>query len=162
MYQVITLAVIAALTAADQIIKVAVEANLASGGRLSLIPHVISLEYVRNYNGMWGLFEGKRELLSVFTVVVIVGAVVLLMMRKIKPFFVSCCATAIIAGGLGNLIDRVARGYVIDYIATDFLRFPNYNFADCLITVGCFLFMGYEIYEMIRDFRKSGKEKQNA
>ncbi|MCQ2462827.1 MAG: signal peptidase II [Clostridia bacterium] len=162
MYQIITLAVIALLTAADQIIKIAVEANLASGGKATLIPHILSLEYVRNYNGMFGLFEGKRNWLAVFTVIVIAAAVVLLMMKKIKPLFVSCCAVAIIAGGIGNLIDRIVRGYVIDYIATDFLKFPTYNFADCLITVGCFLFMGYEIYEIIRDMKKSGKEKQDA
>lgn len=159
MFQLASSAVIIALTAVDQLIKYLVDMKLSSGDTVTLIPGVLQLECVYNYGGMWGLFAGKANVLAIFTSVILLAALALLMARKIKPLFVSWCVVAIIAGGIGNLLDRIFRGYVIDYIGTVFVNFPTYNFADCLVTVGCFLLMGYEIYEIIRD-AKSKKENE--
>ena len=71
--------------------------------------------------------------------------------------FISVVADFII----GNLIDRFRLGYVIDYIDVLFVKFYVFNFADCLVTVGAFLIIGYQIYEIIKD-TKEKKEKQNG
>ena len=72
-----------------------------------------------------------------------------------------CCIIAIVSGGIGNIIDRVVRGYFVDFIEFLFVDFYVFNFADCLITVGAFLIIGYEIYDIIKD-RKKKKVEQNA
>ena len=114
MLQLIMSDVIAVLVAADQLIKYVINTKLSGGDTVTLIPGVLRLECVYNYGGMWGLFKGKATALAVFTAVILLAVFVLLMMRKIKPAFISWCAVAIIAGGVGNLIDRIFRGYVID------------------------------------------------
>ena len=71
--------------------------------------------------------------------------------------FLNICLVLIFAGGLGNLIDRIAYGYVIDFIEPLFIHFPVFNFADCCITVGAFMLIGYEIYEMIKEHKKKAE-----
>lgn len=157
-----TIGAILIAVGADQLIKYFVEKNLASGRTATLLPHLIQLEYVRNYNGMWGLFEGKRELLAAFTVVVLAVGVGIILADKIRHPFPYWCAAAVIAGGAGNLIDRLFKGYVVDYIDTVFVNFPTYNLADCFVTVGCFLLMGYEFYELIMDMRLKKESDSNG
>ena len=60
----------------------------------------------------------------------------------------------ICAGGIGNIIDRIVRGFVVDYIEVLFIDFYVFNFADCLITCGAFALMGYLIYEMVQESKK--------
>ena len=65
------------------------------------------------------------------------------------------------SGGLGNIVDRVFRGYVIDYIEVLFVDFYIFNFADCLITVAAFLLIFYQIYLIYRDtkMKKAGESQ---
>ena len=64
----------------------------------------------------------------------------------------------IMGGGLGNLIDRVFRHFVVDYIEVLFIDFPVFNFADCFITVGEFVLIGYLLWDIFRDFKKGRSE----
>ena len=66
-------------------------------------------------------------------------------------------AVLIISGGLGNLIDRIFRGSVIDYIEPLFVNFAVFNFADCLVTVGAAILIVYLIYDLVKSVRKSDK-----
>ena len=70
------------------------------------------------------------------------------------------CLVLIIAGGVGNVIDRILYGYVVDFIEPLFIDFAVFNFADCCITVGAFMIIFYEIYELITEKKK--KAKKNA
>ena len=70
------------------------------------------------------------------------------------------CGAVIIAGGIGNLIDRVFRGFVIDYIEPLFIDFAIFNFADILVTCGAAVLIFWLIFDMIRESKKE-KEKQN-
>jgi lipoprotein signal peptidase len=56
------------------------------------------------------------------------------------------CIAAIWAGGLGNMIDRIRLGYVVDMICTDFIRFPVFNVADIFITCGCILLLVHLVF----------------
>ena len=67
----------------------------------------------------------------------------------------------IAAGGIGNIIDRIFRGFVVDYIEVLFVDFYVFNFADCLVTVGAFLILFYEIYGIYKE-AKQKKEKTNG
>ena len=161
MIQIVSLAVIAVLTAADQLIKYFVVTYLKPIGEKLIIPGVLRFTYVENDGAMMGLFGGKAQVMMWITVVIIAVLLVLLLLKKIKFGFNYCCLVAIIAGGIGNLIDRFRLGFVVDYIDVLFVKFYVFNFADCLITVGAFLIIGYQIYEIIRE-TKEKKEKQNG
>lgn len=161
MLQFVSLAVILLLAAADQIIKYFVVSGLKPIGETVLIPGVLRLTYVENDGAMMGMLGGKASVMTVATVVILVALIAVLLSKKVKFGLVYCCFVAIIAGGIGNLIDRFRLGYVIDYIDVLFVKFYVFNFADCLVTVGAFLIIGYEIYEIIKE-GKAKKEKQNG
>ena len=161
MIQIVSLFVIATLTAADQLIKYFVVSDLKPVGEKTVIPGVLRFAYVENDGAMMGLFGGKAQVMMWLTVVIIAVILVLLMLKKVKFGFNYCCLVAIVAGGIGNLIDRFRLGFVIDYIDVLFVKFYVFNFADCLVTVGAFLMIGYQIYEIIRETADKKDNKKN-
>lgn len=159
MLALFTLLAVLVLTGADQLFKQLVILHLRDRGPLVLIPRVLQLHYTENDGAMMGLLQGKTVLMIMLALAVFAVLLYLVFSKKIRFGLVYCCLTAILAGGLGNLIDRIFRGFVVDYIEVLFVRFYIFNFADCLITVGAFLIVFYEIYEIIRD---SKRKKENA
>ena len=154
MVQAVTLIIIAVLTLIDQLTKYLVVNNLEIGESCLTIPHFIEIRYVRNYGGMMGTFEGMGRLLGAATILILAAGIILIILKKIRLGVPYVCITMIIAGGIGNLIDRMRLGYVIDFINVLFVDFYVFNFADCLVTVGAFLLIFYEIYSMIKDPKK--------
>ena len=131
---------ILAVVAADQVTKWLVMENIALHGHVDFIPGLLSLTYAQNTGAAWSMLEGQRWLF----ILVFVVLTVLLLLEFFKfhmPFtpVERWLIAAIYAGGLGNMIDRVRLGYVVDMINTDFITFPVFNVADCFITCGCIL-----------------------
>ena len=157
---IISLISIAVLTAADQVIKFFVERFLAPVGTAEFINGFIGWNYVRNTGAAFGSFSDNTVLLSVVTGAVLLAGIVLIAMKKIKSKFCLVCAVMIISGGLGNLIDRVLKGYVVDFIDLQFMDFAVFNFADILVTVGAFALMFYVIADIFRDRKKSGEKNE--
>ena len=153
-----TLLSVLALTGADQLFKYIVTEKLRDGAPLVLIPHVLQLHYTENDGAMMGLLQGKTTLMAVLALAVFAVLLYLVFSKKIRFGLVYCCLAGILAGGLGNLLDRIFRGFVVDYIEVLFVKFYIFNFADCLITVGAFLIIFYELYELIRDSRRKKEE----
>ena len=162
MAKIISMIAIAVLTAVDQLIKFFVERDLQPVGKMSFIDGFIGWEYVRNTGAAFGAFSSNTKLLSVFTGIVIVAGIAVLLMGKIKSKFCQVCAVLIVAGGLGNLIDRVLLGYVIDYIEVQFVDFAVFNFADILVTCGSFMLMGYMIYDIFREKKQAKAGDKNG
>ena len=129
-----------AITAADQISKYLVVQNIPLGGEVPLIPGLVHLTYVQNTGAAFSMLEGARWLFVVIFLVLTV-AVVWDMVKKVMPFTLleRWLIVCIYAGGLGNIIDRVLLGYVVDMIEVEFVRFAVFNVADCFITCGCIL-----------------------
>lgn len=157
MLQAVTLIIIAVLVVIDQLTKYLVVLNLETGESGLTIPHFIEIHYVRNYGGMMGTFDGMGKILGAATILILVAAIIFLMLKKIKMGVPYICAVMIISGGIGNLIDRMRLGYVIDFINVLFVKFYVFNFADCLVTVGAFLLIFYEIWLMFKDSKKKGE-----
>ena len=157
---IISLISIAVLTAADQVIKLFVERFLAPVGTAEFINGFIGWNYVRNTGAAFGSFSDNTVLLSVVTGTVLLAGIVLIAMKKIKSKFCLVCAVMIISGGLGNLIDRVLKGYVVDFIDLQFMNFAVFNFADILVTVGAFALMFYVIADIFRDRKNSGEKNE--
>ena len=157
---IISLISIAVLTAADQVIKFFVERFLAPVGTAEFINGFIGWNYVRNTGAAFGSFSDNTVLLSVATGAVLLAGIVLIAMKKVKSKFCLVCAVMIISGGLGNLIDRVLKGYVVDFIDLQFMNFAVFNFADILVTVGAFALMFYVIADIFRDRKNSGEKNE--
>lgn len=157
MRRVWSMAAIVLATALDQGLKVLAERTLGGGKVLSLEP-IVALRYVRNSGAAFSLFSAHTELLSIGTGILLAAGVAALMSKKIKSGLLYTALTMIVAGGLGNLIDRVRLGYVIDYIDPLFVKFAVFNFADCLITVGAALLILWLILDTVRE-KKEKKER---
>ncbi len=146
--QAIFMAVFAALIVAfDQITKLLVVQNIALFEQVEVIPGVVGLTYVQNFGAAFSSFQGMQWLFAVIFVIFTV-AVVWEYHKKAMPFtaFERWCIAAIYGGGLGNMIDRVRLGYVVDMIETEFMEFPVFNVADCFITCGCIALMVHLVF----------------
>ncbi|MBQ6419839.1 MAG: signal peptidase II [Clostridia bacterium] len=148
---IVQLIAIGVLIGLDQLIKRAVELRLKGAGTKVLIKGVLGLRYAENTGAAFSLFNSSTAALSVVTAVAMLAGLVALFVIKKKALIYEITVPLIIAGGAGNLIDRLTRGYVIDYIMTLFVNFPIFNFADCLITCSCIAIMIWLIYEIVRD-----------
>lgn len=144
MYQLIFLAWVALLAFLDQVFKWLVEQNLSQKPDIVLINGVLEITYYQNEGIAWGLFPGMRWLvLGVTSVVIGIVLYVFLTRRFGHHRLLNAGGVLVAAGGIGNLIDRLVYGYVVDYIYVKWINFPVFNFADCCIVVGAALILIY-------------------
>ena len=131
------IAVCGVIIAVDQITKQLVYKNIFYGSSVVLIPRFLEISHVHNTGAAWGMFNQHTVILSVVTLVACAGLSFLYSQSKKKLF--SAALLMVIGGALGNLIDRMSRGYVIDFIRVWIFKyeFPNFNVADSCITIGC-------------------------
>lgn len=156
--KIISTSVIAALVVIDQLIKIAVYSYLRPVGSKMLIPGFLQLRYLENDGAMMGMMSGKTPLMTFLAIVCMIAVLVVIYSGWLTSKIDYASVVLIAAGGFGNIIDRVMRGFVIDYIEVLFVDFYVFNFADCLITVAAFTIIIYQIYCIYRDGKKK-KEK---
>ena len=149
---------VAGATALDQLTKFLVVENISLYGHVEFIPDVLSFTYVQNTGAAFSSFKGMQWLFLVVFIVFTAG-VVWEFSKKKMPFttFERWCIAAIYAGGLGNMIDRLRLGYVVDMVKTEFMNFPVFNVADCFITCGCVLLLVH-LFFFNREFWKDEKK----
>ena len=130
------------ICAADQFTKYLTVANIPLFGHVPVIPGVVGLTYAQNTGAAFSALEGMQWLF-VLVFAILTGLLMLEYFKKPMPFtkLERWCIAAVYGGGLGNVIDRVRLGYVVDMIKTEFITFPVFNVADCFITCGCTLLM---------------------
>ena len=146
------------IAAADQFTKYLVVQNMGLYEEVPLLPGVLGLTHVRNQGAAFSSFRGMQWLF-VLIFVVLTLAVVYEYFKKPMPFTAleRWCIAAIYGGGLGNMIDRVRLGYVVDMLETEFMEFPVFNVADCFITCGCVVLMVHLAF-FNKSFWKDGKK----
>ncbi len=150
---------VAGITLADQITKYLVVQNIPLYSQVPVIDGLFHLTYVQNTGAAFSMLQGKQWFFAVIFVVLTV-AVIYDFAKKSMPFtklerwFIVC----IYAGGLGNMIDRIRLGYVVDMIEVEFMNFAVFNVADCFITCGCILLMLHLIF-FNKEFWKDEKKK---
>ena len=149
----------AAVIGADQFTKYLTVAHIPLHTGVSFIPGFLGFTYVRNYGAAFSSFEGQQWLFAVIFAV-FTGLIIWEYFKKSMGFnkFERWCIAAIYAGGLGNMIDRIRLGYVVDMIETLFIDFPVFNVADCFITCGCFAML-LSLFFFNKEFWKDGKKK---
>ncbi|MGI6731392.1 MAG: signal peptidase II [Anaerovoracaceae bacterium] len=133
----------------DQLVKFIVSSGMDLNQTIPIVDNVFHLTYIHNSGAAFNLFEGKTELLIALPLVIIAFILVYVVVKREKEHWLQLLSLALIAGGgMGNLIDRIVHGVVIDYF--DFRVFPIFNVADIAVTVGCGLMI---IYLMFVDLR---------
>lgn len=140
------LLVVALCIIADQALKLWTVANLALYESMPLLPGIVELYYIRNTGGGFSILTGHTWLLTVLTVV-LMGILAALLIKKVftHPLAV-WTLTLIIGGGLGNLIDRVRLGYVVDMFNVTFMNYPVFNIADIFVVCGA---IGFAVYYLL-------------
>ncbi len=129
------------LIAADQWIKLWAMRSLMPVGSIRVLPF-LSLTYVENRGAAFGLLQGQRWILSAVSIAVVILCLVCLVRNVFHTKAANLCVTLVAAGGAGNLIDRLLRGYVVDYLDINALfPYPMFNLADCCVVVGAVLFV---------------------
>ena len=145
----------------DQLFKCLSLIYLKPVSSVVLINNFLRLNYVQNTGAAFGLFKNNTVVLTVFTAVVILFCLYFLFVKPFDKLFYNIALCMIVSGGIGNLIDRIFRSYVIDYIEALFIDFPVFNFADILVTVSSFLLAFYLIYDTFKE-RKTVKIEDNS
>ena len=140
----IALVVSLILIVVDQVIKIWAYQSLSQIGSVLVIPHLLRLTYVENFGAAFGILQQKRWLLIGITVAVLAFLVWTLLAKKVTEKPMVWSFALIIAGGAGNLIDRMQRGFVVDYLdVSPLFSFPVFNFADCCVVIGTALMIFY-------------------
>ena len=149
----------ALIVGADQWTKALTVQNIPLHGYASAVPGLFCFTYTQNTGAAWSSFEGMTWL---FVLVFAVFAAFLVweFPKKRMPFstFERFCIVAIFGGGLGNILDRLRLGYVVDMIRLEFMNFPVFNVADCFITCGCIALM-VSLVLFNKEFWKDEKKK---
>ena len=155
---ILILLLIAVLTAVDQFIKMTVITNLKPIGSVTCIPGLLEFRYLENNGAAFGFFAGLSWLLIILTIGLMAALLVLLFRYKHHTWMSRTSCVLIIAGGIGNLIDRFIFGYVVDYIHVLFFPYV-FNFADCCVVVGAILFAVW--YLFFKDKKEAADKKVN-
>ena len=136
----------AVAVALDQITKAMTVASITLHTRVPFFDGVFHFTYVQNTGAAFSSFLGQQWLFALIFAV-FTAVLVFELKKNTMGFqgFERWCLVAIWAGGLGNMIDRVRLGYVVDMIEVEFIRFPVFNVADCFITCGCVLLIAHLI-----------------
>ena len=148
----------ALIVGADQLTKYLVVENIPLYGSVDAVPGLFHLTYVQNTGAAFSSFQGMQWLFLLIFALFTAG-IIWEFSKKRWPFKTveRWLIVAIYAGGLGNMIDRVRLGYVVDMIAVDFMEFAVFNVADCFITCGCVLLIAHMVL-FNKDFWKEEKK----
>lgn len=132
----------------DQIIKAYIVANKPTK---VIIPGIIKIVYSENTGTVFGIAPGSNQIICIFATLIVIALGLLVFFTTKKYSLKRKAFKFILAGGIGNLIDRFLRGFVIDYVQLKF--FGICNFADFFIVIGVILLLIANIYEL-----KNGRE----
>ena len=142
-FYIILIILFAAFIAADQLTKYIAVTKLMPLETVPVIKNILSFTYVENFGAAFGIMQHKKIVLLVITFLIAAVFVIYTIKtkNKNKMYLISLCL--ILSGAVGNLIDRISRGYVVDMIQVLFIDFPVFNVADCCVVTGAVLLCIY-------------------
>lgn len=144
------------LVVIDQVVKFLVRANIPLGQYVPFIPHVMDLTYWRNTGAAFSLFSRHTWILTIVSLVVAVVIAGALLKKVVSHPFGVTALSVVLAGAVGNLIDRMFFGYVTDMFATTFMNFAIFNVADICVVLGGIATVIYVLF-FYEKYEKKGK-----
>ncbi len=137
---IVSFVIIALSVILDQVTKIIALNDLEPIVSHPFIPGLIEFRFTTNPGIAFGMLGGKGWLfIPISSIAIILAIVALIYFRKKLSPLLSVALAMITGGGIGNQIDRIFRGEVIDFLNFQFFDFPIFNVADCFVTVGCVL-----------------------
>ena len=164
--QIIAVVLILVGVGLDQLTKYLVVSNMALHESIDIIPGVFRFTYIQNDGAAFGSLDNARWVFMILSTVAIIGILAYMFWKKPQNKLMLAALTLIVSGGIGNMIDRIALGYVIDFI--DFCAFPKvwmwvFNVADSFVCIGAGLLILWLVLDMIRDYKtEKAKKAQSA
>lgn len=143
----------------DQISKILTVLFLDEYESFTLIKNIISFTRCHNTGGPWSIFNDYTVLFIIVTFIILIAEFIYLKKHPITNTLSKISLTLINAGAIGNLIDRLFRGYVVDMLEVTFINYPVFNFADTFIVIGCIIMC---IYIIFMSDKEDKKEKENG
>ncbi len=148
----------------DQLSKILVVKNLAyieENEPITLIKRILNLTYTENDGAAFGMLDDHRWIFMTVSIIAIVGIGVYLFVFCKEGWLFQIGLALIVSGGIGNMIDRIAYGYVVDMLEFDFMEFAIFNVADSFVCIGAGLVMLMLIIELVKESRAKGREQEN-
>jgi signal peptidase II len=141
----------------DQVSKIAVLKYLKPVGTTVVLKDILSLTYVENRGAAFGILQNSRWVFICATIIIL--AVLIIYKIKYKPQgkIINTSLCLLISGAIGNLIDRIFRGFVVDMLEVTFIEYPVFNVADCFVVVGAIL-LGIYIMFIYKEPEKEMKK----
>ena len=156
------LAIIISGIALDQLTKLLASVYLKSVPTHPIIEGVLHLTYTENRGAAFGMLADQRWIfMTVSTVAIIAMAAYLFIRRGPTPLY-AVALSMVISGGIGNMIDRIALGYVVDFIDFRLINFAIFNGADSLVCVGAGLLILALVLDIIKEYRSEKEKKTGA
>ena len=132
---------------ADQVVKMWTVNNFSLHEGMEFMKGIVSILYVRNTGAAWGMFEGRMVFFYLITAVAVGTLLYLMFKEKGKSKWLLTAYSFILAGAVGNFIDRIRLGYVVDMFKFEFIDFPIFNVADICLTFGVIFLFYYVIFK---------------
>ena len=163
---VILIAVIAAVIGLDQLTKWLTVVNLEEYESFPVWQDVFHFTYVKNTGMAFGMLKDHRWVFMVFSTIAIVALIVYLFRFRPESRWMQVSMAMIIGGGIGNMIDRVFLGYVVDFIDVTLINFAVFNIADSFVCVGAGIMILCLVLDLIKEIKlekaKKAEEQNNA
>ncbi len=139
----------------DQLSKWLAVIFLQGNGRFGVIPYLFNVVYVENRGAAWGMFSEHRWVFILLSSVAILALLGYFFLVRPKDRLLLWSLILILAGGIGNMIDRLLLGYVVDFIEFAFVDFPVFNVADSCVCIGAALLVLYLIISTVKDYKNA-------
>lgn len=143
----------------DQLTKYFTVQNIDLYEVVEFIPNVVSLTYIRNTGAAFSILEGQMWFFYIVTVVVAAGLIYYMYTEARENKILGFLLSLILAGAIGNFIDRLFLQYVVDMIKLEFIDFAIFNVADSYLTVGVILLLIYTIYDERKTLKENNGDK---
>lgn len=154
----VALAVAAGLIGLDQLTKILIDSNMKPNESIPIISigdtQVLRLTNVRNPGAAFSILEGKQVFLVIFTAIIVLAMLYLMISKKVKRPAYIWSMSLIVSGGIGNLIDRIIRGEVIDFIDVKIINFAIFNVADICAVLGSAGLLIFVVADEIKEHKK--------
>jgi signal peptidase II len=146
----------------DQLTKLLSVLYLSPITTLPIIKDVIHLTYVENRGAAFGMLADQRWVFITVSTVAILAMLAYLYLGHADNMLSAISLSMIISGGIGNMIDRVFVGYVVDFLDFTFMDFPVFNGADCFVCIGAGMLILYLVLDTVREMRADKLKKAEA
>jgi len=160
---ILSFAVMAGVIVIDQLTKLwTVKGLVHIGASYKLIPGVLHFTYVRNRGAGMGILADHRWVFMTVSCIAIAAIIGFIIWKRPSDKLLITSLALIAGGGVGNMIDRIALGYVVDMINVECIDFYVFNVADSAVCIGCAVMILYMILDEVREYKKKKAEKPQA